>query len=88
MGWAHAGVCLSVLISQVDIIISEWMGYFLLRESMLDSLVRARDRWLIPGGLMFPSACTMLWGLVSDEQVRFCVESLSYTLKALLPIVF
>lgn len=54
---------------QVDIIISEWMGYFLLRESMLDSLVRARDRWLVPGGLMFPSRCTMMWGLVSDEQV-------------------
>ncbi|CAM9122795.1 unnamed protein product [Pylaiella littoralis] len=56
--------------AKVDIIISEWMGYFLLRESMLDSLVRARDRWLIPGGLMFPSRCTMLWGLVSDEQDR------------------
>ena len=55
---------------KVDIIISEWMGYFLLRESMLDSLVRARDRWLIPGGLMFPSRCTMMWGLVSDEQVN------------------
>lgn len=24
----------------VDIIVSEWMGYFLLRESMLDSLLR------------------------------------------------
>lgn len=58
------------LVAQVDIIISEWMGYFLLRESMLDSLVRARDRWLVPGGLMFPSRCTMMWGVISDEQVR------------------
>ena len=56
-------------LTQVDIIISEWMGYFLLRESMLDSLVRARDRWLVPGGLMFPSRCTMMWGVISDEQV-------------------
>ncbi|CAM9260123.1 unnamed protein product [Phaeothamnion confervicola] len=55
---------------KVDIIISEWMGYFLLRESMLDSLVRARDRWLKPGGLMFPSHATMYVGLVSDEQDR------------------
>ncbi|KAG5178611.1 S-adenosyl-L-methionine-dependent methyltransferase [Tribonema minus] len=54
----------------VDIIISEWMGYFLLRESMLDSVVRARDRWLAPGGLMFPSHATMYWGLVSDEEDR------------------
>lgn len=38
---------------------------------MLDSLVRARDQYLVPGGLMFPSRCTMMWGLVSDEQVRF-----------------
>lgn len=29
---------------KVDIIISEWMGYFLLRESMLDSVIHARDR--------------------------------------------
>ena len=43
----------------VDIIISEWMGYFLLRESMLDSLLRARDKFLKPGGLMFPSHATM-----------------------------
>jgi protein arginine N-methyltransferase 1 len=44
---------------QVDIIISEWMGYFLLRESMLDSVIRARNRWLKPGGAMFPSHATM-----------------------------
>lgn len=29
---------------KVDVIISEWMGYFLLRESMLDSVVLARDK--------------------------------------------
>ncbi len=52
---------------QVDIIVSEWMGYMLLRESMLDSLVRARDKWLKPGGLMFPSHATIEWGVVSDE---------------------
>ncbi len=52
---------------QVDIIVSEWMGYMLLRESMLDSLVRARDKWLKPAGLMFPSHATIEWGIVSDE---------------------
>ena len=40
--------------AQVDIIISEWMGYFLLYESMLDTVLVARDRWLAPGGLLFP----------------------------------
>ncbi len=40
---------------KVDIIISEWMGYFLLRESMLDSVLVARNRFLKPGGAMYPS---------------------------------
>ena len=44
---------------QVDIIISEWMGYFLLRESMLDSVLYARDKWLKPGGALYPSHCKM-----------------------------
>lgn len=44
---------------KVDVIISEWMGYFLLRESMLDSVVCARDRWLKPNGVMYPSHARM-----------------------------
>jgi len=40
---------------QVDIIISEWMGYLLIYESMLDCVLVARDRWLKPGGAVFPS---------------------------------
>lgn len=42
-------------LAQVDIIISEWMGYLLLRESMLDSVLVARDKFLKPGGAMYPS---------------------------------
>jgi type I protein arginine methyltransferase len=34
-------------VSKVDIIISEWMGYFLLYESMLDTVLFARDKWLV-----------------------------------------
>ena len=56
---------------KVDIIISEWMGYFLLRESMLDSLIRARDKYLRPDtGLMFPSHCTMFFAPIMDEEDR------------------
>lgn len=55
----------------VDIIISEWMGYFLLRESMLDSLIRARDKFMKPKmGLMFPSHTTMYFAPVVDENER------------------
>ena len=41
-------------VEKVDIIISEWMGYCLFYESMLDSVLYARDKWLAPNGLMFP----------------------------------
>ena len=44
---------------QVDIIISEWMGYALLFEAMLDSVIYARDRYLAPDGLMVPSHATL-----------------------------
>lgn len=39
---------------QVDIIISEWMGFCLLYESMFDSVICGRDKLLKEGGLMFP----------------------------------
>eukprot|EP00897_Mesotaenium_endlicherianum_P007065 jgi/Mesen1/6387/ME000329S05556 len=44
---------------KVDVIISEWMGYFLVRESMFDSVIAARDRWLKPDGIMYPSHARM-----------------------------
>lgn len=34
-------------VDKVDIIISEWMGYFLLYESMLDTVLVARDKYLV-----------------------------------------
>lgn len=34
-------------VPQVDIIISEWMGYFLLYENMLNTVLYARDKWLV-----------------------------------------
>jgi hypothetical protein len=34
-------------VDKVDIIISEWMGYFLLYESMLDTVLLARDKYLV-----------------------------------------
>lgn len=37
---------------KVDLIISEWMGFYLLHEAMLDSVLVARDKFLKPGGTM------------------------------------
>lgn len=56
-------------ITQVDIIISEWMGYALLYESMLDSVLVARDRFLRPGGVMAPSQCKMMLALCDATEV-------------------
>jgi protein arginine N-methyltransferase 3 len=53
----------------VDIIVSEWMGYALLYESMLDSVLRARDLFLCPGGIMAPSQCKMLLALCDAHEV-------------------
>ncbi|CAH8359880.1 unnamed protein product [Eruca vesicaria subsp. sativa] len=43
----------------VDVLVSEWMGYCLLYESMLSSVLYARDRWLKPGGAILPDTATM-----------------------------
>ncbi|KAF2021003.1 S-adenosyl-L-methionine-dependent methyltransferase [Aaosphaeria arxii CBS 175.79] len=51
----------------VDIIVSEWMGYGLLFEGMLDSVLKARDIYLKPDGLMVPSHCTLRVAPISDK---------------------
>lgn len=52
----------------VDVIVSEWMGSLLLKESMFDSVAYARDKWLKPGGLMLPSHATILLGLYTPTS--------------------
>lgn len=54
----------------MDIIISEWMGYFLLYESMLDTVIWARDKWLAPGGLIFPDVCDLTLVAIEDADYR------------------
>lgn len=39
---------------KADVLVSEWMGFYLLHEGMLDSVLNARDRLLKPDGAMFP----------------------------------
>lgn len=51
--------CLPAGIDKVDIIISEWMGFYLLHEGMLDSVIFARDRFLKSGGIMFPETASI-----------------------------
>ena len=55
-------------VDKVDVIISEWMGYFLLFEGMLDSVFYARDKWLKPDGIMAPSRTDILLVPIQDEE--------------------
>jgi len=50
----------------VDIIVSEWMGYFLLYESMLDTVIFARDKWLKPDGIIMPDRSVMYLAGLED----------------------
>uniref|UniRef100_H2YHG7 Protein arginine N-methyltransferase 6 n=1 Tax=Ciona savignyi TaxID=51511 RepID=H2YHG7_CIOSA len=61
---------------KVDIIVSEWMGYCLLYESMLSSVITARDRWLKPGGLMLPSAAALYFAPICDDEIM--VEKVNF----------
>ncbi|UKZ46708.1 type I protein arginine N-methyltransferase Rmt1 [Trichoderma virens] len=55
---------------QVDIIISEWMGYFLLYESMLDTVLYARDKYLVKDGLIFPDKATIFFAGIEDGDYK------------------
>lgn len=61
---------------KVDIIISEWMGYFLLYESMLDTVLYARDRYLVEDGLIFPDKCSI--HIAGLEDSEFKQEKMNY----------
>lgn len=63
-------------VKEVDIIISEWMGYFLLYESMLDSVLWARDKYLKKdGGKMLPDRAQIYIAAIEDEQYKRSKQS-------------
>ena len=79
-------------VKEVDIIISEWMGYFLLYEAMLDSVLWARDKYLRKGGLMFPDRCEMYIAAIEDaaykhEKKSFWDDVYSVDMSCMAPTV-
>ncbi len=61
-------------VDKVDVIVSEWMGYMLLYESMLDSVIFARDKWLAEGGVCMPNVCDMyIAGIAEDVSQYLCM---------------
>lgn len=57
-------------VEKVDIIISEWMGYFLFYESMLNTVLFARDKWLIEGGIIMPDKANLYLAAIEDEYYK------------------
>jgi len=72
----------------VDVMISEWMGFYLLHESMLNSVLIARDRFLSAGGAMFPSearlyCCPTALPALYREQVDFWDSVAGFDMSAI-----
>ena len=65
-----------IILFQFDVIVSEWMGYFLLFESMLDTVLYARERWLKPDGIMLPDNCSLF--LTATSETTFQERNLDY----------
>lgn len=57
-------------IEKVDVIISEWMGYCLLYESMLNTVIYARDKWLKPDGVMMPDRARLYICAIENDQYK------------------
>ncbi|GMP92275.1 hypothetical protein CsSME_00042567 [Camellia sinensis var. sinensis] len=67
------------------------MGYMLLYESMLGSIITARDRWLKPGGLILPSNATLYMVPITHpdrytESIDFWRNVYGIDMSAMLPL--
>ena len=54
--------------TKVDIIVSEWMGYFLLYESMMNSVLDARDRFGTKDTIILPNKATLYLSGIEDKE--------------------
>jgi protein arginine N-methyltransferase 1 len=46
------------------------MGYFLLYESMLDTVLLARDKYLAKDGLIFPDTAMIYVAAIEDQEYK------------------
>ena len=70
-------------VEKVDVIVSEWMGYCLFYESMLDTVIYARDKWLVRKRF-----CVYYYNALSSIVYTTCVVSLLSSLKCLWVKIF
>jgi len=78
-------------VEKVDIIISEWMGYFLVYESMLQTVLFARDKWLIKDGLILPDRATLYIegiedGEYKEEKIHFWDNVYGFDFRCMKPL--
>jgi len=78
---------------KVDIIVSEWMGYCLFYESMLSTVILAREKFLKPGGLIFPDKANLYLALIEDgdykrEKIEFWNNVYGFNFSCIRPIAF
>ena len=57
-------------IEKVDIIICEWMGNFLLSNSLLKKVIYARDKYMVKDGLIFPDKAILYISGIQDEEFK------------------
>ena len=62
--------------NEVNLIVSEWMGYILLFESMLTSVIYARDHLLIQGGMIQPSRSRLF--IVALNESTYNVHDVNF----------
>ncbi|KAK3879447.1 hypothetical protein Pcinc_015980 [Petrolisthes cinctipes] len=72
---------------KVDVLVSEWMGFYLLHESMLNSVICARERFLSDDGTVFPSeasifACPCSLHTLYREQINFWDNVYGFNMSA------
>merc|ERR1711871_781502 len=79
--------------SEVDVIVSEWMGYALLYECMLESVIQARDKWLRKDGkgVVLPNRATIFIEGLSDEEswsnrVSYWSDVYGFTMTSVAPM--
>ena len=68
----HGDESSAVLPYPVDLLVSECLGYFAVNETMIEAFLRARDRFLAPGGTICPQQIRFQAHLV--RRPNWCAE--------------
>ena len=57
-----------------DVIVSEWIGYFLLFERMMPNVLAIRDTHLRKDGIMIPRRAKMMIAGASAERNKYGID--------------